>query len=765
VSFRALHKAVTYLISGLGLYALSLGGELDAVGLSLMTIGYAASWFAEGAPWHTSTTIHRGWTGAIVALFVLQLVRGFLFAVPAIPLGLEFLAFLIVSRLANRRSAAEYQQLGALNLLALIAGTLLSTELSYAFLFVGFLIVLPWVLALSHLRAEIDVHFGGLQRAGEKGPKKVQSQEDRRRLGRVLASKRVVTPAFLFRTARLTLPLFVFTAAVFVAFPRIGLGFLSFGLGVGQRASGFGANVELGDFGTIRTDPTVVLRVTPPDLSDTPPREVDFRLRGTSFDAYDGRRWTRRLPSDAPQRQRRRNDRYPIPVRYPIVGQDRPWRIILDHLEEPVMFLPAGTVGLSIPERLQSGFPVGRRIRLSPGMDVRYDADGNGLRYTAWVGAAPPEDSLTDVERRAYLAVPAGHERVAALAREWTEGADSDRERVARLLARLQSSSDFTYSLEMPAVGADALPLEVFLFEARRGHCEYFSTALAIQARTLGIPSRNVTGFLGGQWNAYGEYYSLRQGDAHSWVEVWIEGAGVGRRRPDPERSRAPAAGERALRGPRGDVRRGGHALGGGHRQLRPAEPAEPRHLLRPRAASARALLRRRRRGQRRGGPRRASGRWRGRALLGRAGDRGDPRPRALRLPRVPVDPSSAGSPSAGAGDDALGGGGGAPVPGPRADPRPEGRATPAGGDRRGAPRDPPRGGLRRDRGRGGDHAPLRGGPLRRRGADPRRGPGASATAPAAVSRGGSSKAGRVLSRSSGVASISRRTSPRAFRT
>jgi transglutaminase-like putative cysteine protease len=526
VSFRALHKAVTYLISGLGLYALSLGGELDAVGLSLMTIGYAASWFAEGAPWHTSTTIHRGWTGAIVALFVLQLVRGFLFAVPAIPLGLEFLAFLIVSRLANRRSAAEYQQLGALNLLALIAGTLLSTELSYAFLFVGFLIVLPWVLALSHLRAEIDVHFGGLQRAGEKGPKKVQSQEDRRRLGRVLASKRVVTPAFLFRTARLTLPLFVFTAAVFVAFPRIGLGFLSFGLGVGQRASGFGANVELGDFGTIRTDPTVVLRVTPPDLSDTPPREVDFRLRGTSFDAYDGRRWTRRLPSDAPQRQRRRNDRYPIPVRYPIVGQDRPWRIILDHLEEPVMFLPGGTVGLSIPERLQSGFPVGRRIRLSPGMDVRYDADGNGLRYTAWVGAAPPEDSLTDVERRAYLAVPAGHERVAALAREWTEGADSDRERVARLLARLQSSSDFTYSLEMPAVGADALPLEVFLFEARRGHCEYFSTALAIQARTLGIPSRNVTGFLGGQWNAYGEYYSLRQGDAHSWVEVWIEGAG-----------------------------------------------------------------------------------------------------------------------------------------------------------------------------------------------------------------------------------------------
>jgi hypothetical protein len=69
-------------------------------------------------------------------------------------------------------------------------------------------------------------------------------------------------------------------------------------------------------------------------------------------------------------------------------------------------------------------------------------------------------------------------------------------------------------------------PLDAFLFTAHRGHCEYFASAMAIMLRTLEIPSRNVTGFVGGRYNPYGGYYALRQGDAHSWVEAYIEGRG-----------------------------------------------------------------------------------------------------------------------------------------------------------------------------------------------------------------------------------------------
>jgi hypothetical protein len=47
---------------------------------------------------------------------------------------------------------------------------------------------------------------------------------------------------------------------------------------------------------------------------------------------------------------------------------------------------------------------------------------------------------------------------------------------------------------------------------------------MAIMMRSLGLPARNVTGFLGADYNPYGDYYAVRNGNAHSWVEVLIEG-------------------------------------------------------------------------------------------------------------------------------------------------------------------------------------------------------------------------------------------------
>jgi len=61
---------------------------------------------------------------------------------------------------------------------------------------------------------------------------------------------------------------------------------------------------------------------------------------------------------------------------------------------------------------------------------------------------------------------------------------------------------------------------------SRRGHCEYFSTALAILLRTVGVPTRNVTGFGSATFNRFGRFYAVRQSDAHSWVEIWVRGRG-----------------------------------------------------------------------------------------------------------------------------------------------------------------------------------------------------------------------------------------------
>jgi hypothetical protein len=60
----------------------------------------------------------------------------------------------------------------------------------------------------------------------------------------------------------------------------------------------------------------------------------------------------------------------------------------------------------------------------------------------------------------------------------------------------------------------------------RSGNCEYFSAALAVMLRALGVPARVVNGFQRGEWNPYGEYFLVRMGDAHSWVEAHVDGAG-----------------------------------------------------------------------------------------------------------------------------------------------------------------------------------------------------------------------------------------------
>jgi len=513
MSFALLHKLVTYLIAGLGLYALSLGGELGTVPSLLFAFAWAVSFFVEGDRIRDPRWI-RGWNVAVVVAFLIELARAFL-GEPFLALGLEYAGFLQISRLFNRSAARDHQQIAILAFLHLIAATVLSTDLAYGFVFVGFVVATPWMLVLTQLRQEIE---GNYQSAGKKKGPDVR---------RVLASRRIVGPGFLIGTAALTLPIFAVTVALFLAFPRVGLGFLSFGSRGGQRTAGFGRNIELGDFGLIRDDPTVIMRLKLANQGPVVPAYLAIRMRGTSFDRYDGRRWTR---SEAEPIAVRSDGEYYRIHRF-ARPEDPKIEVILDRLDEPVIFLPSRVIGIEIPPRVEGAVDRARRVYASSGFDYRYiDDDGLGLRYSVFVSADESErleEELGSVERERYLALPAdGGERVAALARELTEGESDDLVRAQAIQTHLRDSGQYSYSLRMPTVG-DRDPLEVFLFEARYGHCEYYSTAMAVMLRSLGVPTRNVTGFVGATFNPYGGYYAVRQGDAHSWVEVWADGRWV----------------------------------------------------------------------------------------------------------------------------------------------------------------------------------------------------------------------------------------------
>jgi hypothetical protein len=99
----------------------------------------------------------------------------------------------------------------------------------------------------------------------------------------------------------------------------------------------------------------------------------------------------------------------------------------------------------------------------------------------------------------------------------------------------------YRYDLDSPS-GNAANPLDDFLFVSKRGHCEFYSTAMAIMLRTLGIPSRNVAGFVGGTYNRFGGFYAVRQGDAHSWVEAYFRDRGWEQFDPTPPADAVPVA-------------------------------------------------------------------------------------------------------------------------------------------------------------------------------------------------------------------------------
>jgi transglutaminase-like putative cysteine protease len=129
----------------------------------------------------------------------------------------------------------------------------------------------------------------------------------------------------------------------------------------------------------------------------------------------------------------------------------------------------------------------------------------------------PP--GITDV----YLQLPEIDRRIPELARSATQHAVTPYDKAAALEVFLKTK--FSYTLDLAGnPGKD--PLAHFLFETRAGHCEYFASSMTVMLRTLGIPAREVNGFLPGEFNELGGDYIVRASDAHSWVEAYFPGSG-----------------------------------------------------------------------------------------------------------------------------------------------------------------------------------------------------------------------------------------------
>lgn len=81
------------------------------------------------------------------------------------------------------------------------------------------------------------------------------------------------------------------------------------------------------------------------------------------------------------------------------------------------------------------------------------------------------------------------------------------------------ANKEYYYSLSPQKIGND---YEKFFFETKAGYCEYYAGTFAILSRLAGIPARIVSGYYGGNYNSVGDFYTFKQQDAHSWVEVYL---------------------------------------------------------------------------------------------------------------------------------------------------------------------------------------------------------------------------------------------------
>lgn len=87
----------------------------------------------------------------------------------------------------------------------------------------------------------------------------------------------------------------------------------------------------------------------------------------------------------------------------------------------------------------------------------------------------------------------------------------------------LSSGKDFKYTLNLNQKPDPLLnPIEDFVRNIKAGHCQYFASTLCMQLRSLGIPSRIVIGFRPLEYNSVGQFYLVRQQDAHAWVESYF---------------------------------------------------------------------------------------------------------------------------------------------------------------------------------------------------------------------------------------------------
>ncbi len=286
--------------------------------------------------------------------------------------------------------------------------------------------------------------------------------------------------------------------ALFLFFPRVQGPLWGLPQDAYAGISGLSDTMAPGSLSNLSLSDAVAFRVS---FTSPPPPPKQLYWRGPVLWDFDGRTWTapRRLYG-APRYQTSSE-----PVTYDVIIEPHNKRWLFA-LELPARLPPLSQA--TVDFQILSNTPVTQRLRYEM---VSYLDTGYGIDESAAVLAG------------ATRLPPDYNPRARALAQSLRANFSDDRALMREVLA-LFRNQDFHYTLTPPLLGTHSV--DEFLFDTKSGFCEHYASAFAVLMRAAGIPSRIVTGYLGGEINPVGNYMIVRQADAHAWTEVWFSDAG-----------------------------------------------------------------------------------------------------------------------------------------------------------------------------------------------------------------------------------------------
>ena len=498
--------------------ALVLAGGLS-VGLSLVFfVVMVGSWLLETTKWQLPERYGLGIVLLSIPLFYVDWNYQKALGEPTERLGVTALAHLIVFLSAVKLLQVKKDRDWVFLYLISFFEVLLAAGLSFSPVFLGTL-TLYLLCGLSAVTAfEIQKARRSLATTETRllvPPDSRVFKRSGQRFWRTTEAARLP-----FVAATLLLLIFVLALPLFLIAPRSGAAALTRSGGPLQKFSGFSENVTLGQIGQLKMTDGIVMRVR---VDETQPLR-DLRWRGVALDEFTGLGW-RKSP------QARQLD---VIVEkggfFKVDTTEALHRLttqtfFLEPLESPVLFAAPRVVAL------QGDLPFVRVDEEGSVQSRRHDFER--LMYKALSDTTEPRmDQLRNdlrplpVSYYRYLQVPDRLDpRIGPLATSIMLHANANNRYDAAKAIESYLQREYAYSLDMKASGPD--PVADFLFNVKAGHCEYFASAMVMLLRTHGIASRLVNGFVSGEYNDAADAYTVRQFDAHSWVEVYFPETGA----------------------------------------------------------------------------------------------------------------------------------------------------------------------------------------------------------------------------------------------